>query len=136
MSKPIGTLSKVKRIACSDCPKTFEGKYMKPGTDGVVRCPDCQYRRNMKNSNARYKRHLKSRYGITVAEYNEMLLSQGGRCKICEQECSSGTLSVDHDHVTDEIRGLLCRKCNAGLGNLGDTLALLERAVLYLKKEL
>lgn len=46
-----------------------------------------------------------------------MYEAQGGTCAICDQPCASGRrLAVDHDHVTNRIRGLLCAKCNSCLG--------------------
>lgn len=64
----------------------------------------------------------KKRYGISLEEYDDMLLSQDGQC--ANEECnfviSGKRLSVDHDHDTGEVRGLLCGKCNSALGYLMD----------------
>lgn len=51
-------------------------------------------------------------FGITPEQYIEMLKSQGGRCAICRREPAKINLSVDHDHDTGKIRGLLCPPCN------------------------
>lgn len=73
------------------------------------------------------------RYGISVEQYDEMLQRQNGVCAICQKECQLGvSLGVDHDHKTGRVRGLLCRKCNTGIGLLGDDLESLQRAVRYL----
>lgn len=53
-----------------------------------------------------------------------------GACKICNTESK---LYFDHDHATGQFRGWICRKCNMGLGLLGDTAASIERALEYLK---
>jgi hypothetical protein len=53
-----------------------------------------------------------------------------GPCEICK---ANGSLVVDHNHDTDEIRGLLCSGCNTGLGKLGDTVDSLILAINYLK---
>lgn len=75
------------------------------------------------------------RYGITEADYLGMLLSQQGTCAICNREERHGKrLSVDHDHQTGQIRGLLCSDCNFGLGNFGDDPDTLLRAVDYLRR--
>src|SRR5664280_1882070 len=64
--------------------------------------------------------NLKQHYGITRMEYDELFLSQGGKCAICGAD-NSGTrdisgksqpMLIDHDHITGKIRGLLCHKCN------------------------
>jgi hypothetical protein len=75
---------------------------------------------------------LKYCYGMTVAEYEALLLAQNGVCAICETKPDGEPLGVDHDHVTREVRGLLCRGCNAGLGNYKDHLRRIRRATLYL----
>lgn len=74
--------------------------------------------------------NLKHRYGITLVDYNEMLLQQNCRCKICEME-SSG-LVVDHCHDSGDVRGLLCSSCNQGLGFFKDSPERIERAAQYL----
>jgi hypothetical protein len=79
-------------------------------------------------------RELRKLYGISLDDYNRLVKAQDGVCKICRKGCQvKGTLSVDHNHDTGEIRGLLCNFCNTGLGKFKDSPALLERAVSYLK---
>ncbi len=56
------------------------------------------------------------RYGITVEQYDAMLRQQNGLCAICGRAPKRFRLAVDHDHETGEIRGLLCTRCNLGLG--------------------
>ncbi len=84
---------------------------------------------------------LKSRYGITRAEYNQILRTQGGVCAICgvpprvlDKKGNKGrALAVDHDHKTKKIRGLLCVFCNRGLGYFRDNTILLKQALKYLE---
>lgn len=77
---------------------------------------------------------LKYNYGLSMKDFSEMLNIQNGVCMICKKVCSSGQrLSVDHDHKTGKNRGLLCRKCNSGLGLFGDSVELLQKAIDYLK---
>lgn len=68
------------------------------------------------SSKARERRLLKV-YGISLAQYDELLSKQGNLCAVCLREASSFTtnLCVDHDHKTGEIRGLLCNYCNRRL---------------------
>jgi hypothetical protein len=85
---------------------------------------------------ARY--YLKT-YGLTEVQYQELLASQDGHCALCPRVNSGikgGRLFVDHDHQTGKIRGLLCLRCNTSLGALGDSIASLERVIIYLRRNL
>ena len=76
-------------------------------------------------------------YGLTVADYEALVEKQGGRCACCgATEPGRGHVRwcVDHDHKTGQIRGLLCHRCNAGIGLLGDDLESVMRAVVYLQR--
>lgn len=75
----------------------------------------------------------KARYGITIEQYEQMLGNQDGHCALCPTEPAPGEyLSVDHDHETEEVRGLLCTDCNHGLGRFHDDLERLMAAAAYL----
>lgn len=71
-----------------------------------------------------WKHSLKKRYGITEDTYNNMLKSQNNRCLTCgctelgARNCGKSKLSIDHDHKTSKIRGLLCHKCNLTSGHI------------------
>lgn len=72
-------------------------------------------------------------YGLTIEDYNALLEKQGGVCAICSNVCSTGKrLSVDHDHDTGRVRGLLCSTCNRGIGMLRDDPELIRAALRYL----
>lgn len=76
----------------------------------------------------------KTEYGLTEEDYYRLLAAQNGGCKLCGRTPESGkVLPVDHNHVTGKIRGLLCTKCNVGLGLIGDTVESLRRAIQYLE---
>jgi hypothetical protein len=85
--------------------------------------------------------HLKRAYGITIEQYDTMLKNQEGKCLICSEfetviDPRTGkvkSLSVDHNHETGEIRGLLCRRCNIGLSYFKESSGLLKRASFYLE---
>lgn len=79
-------------------------------------------------------KQLKSRYGIGIKVYRRLLHQQMGRCAICTGLPDNKGLLVDHDHSTGDVRGLLCRPCNSGIGMLGDDLARLRSAVSYLER--
>lgn len=78
-------------------------------------------------------RQLRNNYGITLKEYNKILKKQEGGCAICGTTALEQALSVDHDHDTGEVRGLLCSNCNRGIGLLGDSSDTLMRAAEYLQ---
>lgn len=81
---------------------------------------------------------FRKKYGIDFARYQEMLLSQKGVCAICEKpetKVENGTirlLSVDHDHATSDVRGLLCANCNMAIGYACDDVTILRKAIDYL----
>jgi hypothetical protein len=88
----------------------------------------------------RSKAHLLKKYGITPKDYHDMHEAAGGVCAICDQPETAldrlgniRRLSVDHDHETGFIRGLLCAKCNPALGLLNDDPELLRNAITYLE---
>jgi hypothetical protein len=84
--------------------------------------------------------HLKRKYGITEVEYAAMVTTQGGLCAICRQPetmMRNGVpvpLSVDHDHVTGEIRQLLCYLCNTAVAMLREDPELARRVAAYLEE--
>lgn len=87
------------------------------------------------------ERFLRNRYGLSNGDFQALMFAQDGRCKICDivlvlaggREVQA-VACVDHDHSTGEVRGILCRKCNRGLGWWNDDVALMRRAVSYLAR--
>jgi hypothetical protein len=88
------------------------------------------YRHTKKNQD------LKKAYGITLDDYNNMLVEQNNQCKICMTSADrlKRSLCVDHDHSTGKVRGLLCDTCNRSLGLLKDNIDILKKAVQYLQE--
>jgi hypothetical protein len=84
-------------------------------------------------------RDFKKNYGIDFGEYQRMLIEQKGVCAICEQpetklqHGSIRMLSVDHDHTTGAVRGLLCGNCNMAIGYACDDVSVLRKAIVYLE---
>ena len=73
------------------------------------------------------------RYGISPEQYLQMYNQQDGKCLICGKEPDKGKyLSVDHDKETGEVRGLLCSKCNSGIGLFKENINAMARAIRYL----
>lgn len=76
-------------------------------------------------------------YGLRPGQYEEMLIAQNEVCAICgekEKVTRLKRLAIDHDHATEKVRELLCNRCNNVLGRVDDKIALLEKAIQYLKK--
>ena len=76
---------------------------------------------------------LQKKYGITPEEWTAMVARQRGACPICWCALADARASVDHDHGTGKVRGILCSNCNVGIGYFKDDPALLASAIEYLK---
>jgi len=70
------------------------------------------------------------RYKLSEKEHEGLLTSKGNKCQICD---TKNNLVIDHCHNTKKIRGILCRKCNSGIGFLKDDISRVKRAVIYLE---
>lgn len=84
-------------------------------------------RRNRDKDIAQKRKRL---YGITTEAYEALLEQQGGHCATCP---STVKLSVDHDHVTGAVRGILCHGCNAALGFARDDADRLRALAAYIE---
>jgi uncharacterized protein YmfQ (DUF2313 family) len=94
-----------------------------------------KYRSTQKAKDTSFAWRLKSTFGITVEEYRALFKAQGGVCAICNTDTPTGyNWHVDHCHTTGKVRGILCSKCNQGLGLFNDKENLLERAASYLRQ--
>lgn len=72
-------------------------------------------------------------YGIQPDDYDKIYAAQDGKCAICRRATGlTRRLSVDHDHATGKVRGLLCRVCNDMLGHARDDIEFFARALQYL----
>lgn len=77
-------------------------------------------------------------YGITIEDYNRMLVVQEGKCATCLRsfgDQKGRKACVDHNHVTGKVRGLLCFNCNTVLGKVYDETKTLARMIEYLSKK-
>jgi hypothetical protein len=78
---------------------------------------------------------LKAKYGLTPSALAALILRQKNCCAICHSRFINRNLNVDHDHKTGAVRGLLCSRCNWGIGHLRDDPSLLVLAIEYLTPE-
>jgi hypothetical protein len=94
-----------------------------------------KYRSSEKGKQTSFAWRLKSTFGITVEEYQALFKAQGSVCAICDTDTPTGyNWHVDHCHTTGKVRGILCSKCNQGLGLFNDKEKVLERAASYLRQ--
>lgn len=120
-------LNRTKQLgeACSHCKRTDVTFHKN--------CPACKSCHSKKGRNG----HLRRKYGLSTEAFAILLIKQNGGCAICGTTDwgSDSSPCVDHDHTTGEVRGLLCRKCNVGIGQLRDNPALLANAMRYLENQ-
>jgi hypothetical protein len=102
-------------------------------------CRNC-YNRGWRKENpeacniADRRRNLRRKYKMTESDYETMLAQQQSLCLGCGKPPAEGErLVVDHDHVTDKVRGLLCRWCNIALGGAKDSVHVLRGLIEYLE---
>lgn len=126
--------------ACTKCQVSkpiLDGFHLsKKASDGRASwCKTCTNSIKRKNAKRNYSQEnkrkwaLKSRYDLSVDQYAELLLMQGGACAVCRIVVEK--LHVDHCHNTGQVRGLLCHKCNIRLGGWDD-IDWRTRAIHYL----
>jgi len=103
-------------------------------------CKQCQVKRSQqwrrnnpeKQKISQRKCRIKSQFGISLEEYDSLLSKQNGKCAICGGHTDGDALAVDHNHKTNEVRGLLCHRCNTAIGLFKDDVSLLQKAIEYL----
>lgn len=124
----------------TDKSKAQQANYnARPEIVAARRAREEKYRLAYPERRAAYARrsYLRKNFGLTEEQYNIMLAEQNGLCAICETDKPSAhrdNMFVDHCHTTNKVRGLLCAKCNSGIGQFDDDVEKLERAIEYLKK--
>ena len=124
---------------CCDCNKIKSIKlFRKQGKKHSYICLKCNVKRvvSWQKANSERKRKydkkrdLKRLYNLSLSEFNSLKRKQNNECAICGDK---EKLCVDHDHKTGKVRGLLCHKCNRGLGYFKDDPFVLHEATEYLR---
>lgn len=111
---------------------TKENTYISPKGGRSCRiCMRAKYSRRYETRGGRTAGWRQWKYGITPEQYEKMYAAQNGKCAI--RSCPNPISHIDHDHRTDEVRGLLCKTCNWGLGHFKDSPTLLREAAEYLE---
>jgi Recombination endonuclease VII len=136
-------MAKLPTTHCRDCNvKLDAGNAVYSGVGRKNRCQDCYkiYRKERRNNNiekyVETERNclLKKKYNFDIKRYNELLQLQLNGCAICKQFGAGRQLDVDHDHETNQIRGLLCSNCNTALGLLKEDEEIIWNMLEYLKR--
>lgn len=128
---------------CDEMKPFSEFPANKRSKDGIANsCLSCRQKHSQTPAERLKSRKsaLKNKYGITDAKYKSVLAAQGGSCAICGNGHNVTSklgyavkLHIDHCHTTGKLRGILCVKCNSGLGHFDDNLEGLMKAVRYLE---
>ena len=95
-------------------------------------CVDCGELSQKNDSEKRWRR-IQQVYGVSKDQFYKMLISQECKCAICKLHISDKNCHVDHCHKRNIVRGLLCQKCNQGIGLFGDDVATLMSAIKYIE---
>lgn len=131
-TKPGGHFNRHKR-QCKECRAANQRSYVS-NNQAVVQQRNREWQQRTGYTR---RRHLQEYFGITPEQYDEMLESQGGVCAICRKEPvarDGRSAPLDHDHVTGQIRGILCTNCNVGIAQFDDNPDLLGAAIAYLAR--
>lgn len=106
----------------------------------IQRAAQIKWRANPENRERKRIAYIAKKYGITIEQYEQMLVDQKSLCAIClrpPEPTSKGhgeRFHIDHCHATGKVRGLLCYCCNSGLGSFLDNVEAVQRAAEYLKR--
>jgi hypothetical protein len=129
------------RPDCKKCCNKVVKKYAQTEKGKAVhRLALKKYRQSRKGKHADREDKLKRRFGLTLKDYDQMLEAQDGVCAVCgnpetyKQNGICVRLSIDHNHNTGLVRGLLCRACNVVLGLIDENKERLLELALYLEK--
>lgn len=90
-----------------------------------------KYKQSDKGKITELKSHLKRRYGLTIEEFNLMLINQNNNCKLCNEPLVKNSV-IDHCHDTLNVRGVIHQKCNMLIGLVNDDIIMLQKAINYL----
>ena len=113
---------------CKSCRRIAQNEYRK-------RNPGYEQLRYQREKDKHREKHLKRKYGFSLALYAKVLSEQRNRCAICGcEESKSKMFAVDHNHTSGKVRGLLCSNCNRMLGYAKENIETLSKAIEYLTK--
>jgi hypothetical protein len=116
---------------CGKCKKLLPieqfVKYKNNKTHGYCKICKSEHFKHYQKTTGRFKRH-----GITKEIFDEMCITQDQKCYICQQ--TTDKLHIDHNHVTGDVRKLLCKECNMALGLVKENKFTLNNMINYLEE--
>lgn len=119
-------------VLCKDCIAEGVTRF-RPVAPPGPRCATHARRERKRQREQSHRRRVKSQYGLAEGQYEILYQWQDGKCFICRRATgASRRLSVDHDHKSGLVRGLLCRPCNSLLGHGRDDPEFFRRVIKYL----
>lgn len=131
--------SKIKKEFCTKCGKPNDGAH-------ALRCKACMNEYSKSYNKSRdfpYRKsiYLKHKFGVSFDDVDQMLKAQDHKCAICFTTVQHAlkrndpiAAHLDHNHVTNQVRQLLCRHCNFALGHVKDNVNILKQMVKYLEQ--
>ncbi len=120
------------RPECKKCTRQRVAEYRQRNPEKVKQG---YHRYNTSEHGRKIRRVLKLRtqYKLTPKQHGQIYLDQNGCCALCDEPVAYEKINTDHDHDTGKVRGLLCHRCNMGLGFWGDSVKGFQRAIRYLE---
>ncbi len=115
---------------CTKCGETKEQDQFRKHRNACKKC--CRVAgKKYQTPEQKFKWAIKTKYDLSLEQYEQMLIDQNNQCYICNAE---EKLVIDHCHESGKVRGLLCNHCNLVLGHAKDNPALLRLAANYLER--
>ena len=134
-----------KNRLCRRCGPSLSkgGKGFAPIIDNLQTCTRCSEKKEKEDfgngsackqcRNSYYKDVSKyQRYSISKLEFENLLIKQNNSCAICNKDAQ---LVIDHSHITNKVRGLLCHECNVAIGFFKENIKSLNNAIKYLTEK-
>ena len=122
------------RAYCKECGRIY-GRLRKRANPEIRRLERIRYNKANPDRIVRRRRRWAWKYkGLNPDEIERIMSNHNGLCDLCGNPFDKQSLVVDHCHNTKKFRGILCNRCNLGIGQFSDSQALLLKAVDYLKR--
>jgi len=124
------------QVYCKVCMAIAGKKYKQSEKGKATTAKNWRKRYYGKGGKVQHRRYqFRYRYGITLEQHKQIYLDQNGCCLLCEEPIEYSKIHTDHNHITGEVRGLICARCNISLGHfkVDEKPKLLLKAVKYIK---
>lgn len=142
ISKPLDEFYKVPAgkfgvwAKCIICAKAKYKKYIEENKEHVKAIQTkSKEKRKLEKPNDKFYNFIRAEFQMTPDEYEAIRIKQNFKCALCNRSEFEfkKRLHLDHCHSSNQVRGLLCSKCNMGLGLFKDNIEVLQKAIIYLQ---